>query len=229
MPRTPQDLVGRFWSKVDQSGNHPQGCHEWTKARRPAPDNYGSFKWVNPITGRQESVNASRVAFYLTHGYLPEVACHTCDNPPCCRPDHIYDGNHQTNGADKAGRGRARGKTDQQGEANDSAVLTDAIVIDARKRSKAGETQKSIADSYGVQVPVLGYAIRGQTWNHLDEIEAPHMRRVGGGSRLSAEDIRAIRIDAANGASATLLAQRHGISTANIYAIISRRSWKHVE
>lgn len=53
---------------------------------------------------------------YLTHvlawidanGRLPEgQICHTCDNPPCVNPDHLYDGSHAQNMQDMVDRGRA--------------------------------------------------------------------------------------------------------------------------
>lgn len=230
MPRKPQDLAARFWSKVDQSGG-PDACWPWIKGRRPEPQNYGRFKWVDPTSGRQESINASRVAFYLVHGYLPKVACHTCDNPPCCNPypKHIYDGTHATNGADKAAHGRGRGKPNQRGEDNTSAILTDAVVLDARRSSKAGETQKSIAARYGVQIAVLGYAIRGQTWTHLDEIEAPFVRRIGGATRLTEDTIRAIRREREAGATYYALGPKYDMTPSNVRAICLRKSWAHVK
>lgn len=43
---------------------------------------------------------------------------------------------------------------------------------------------------------------------------------------LSADDVRTIR--AAIGTPKTILAKRYGVSVPNIYAILKRRSWKHV-
>jgi hypothetical protein len=117
MPRQPMDLAQRFWPHVDRSGG-PTACWPWTGSRRKkVGEEYGRFKWTNPVSGVVESVNAARVAFYLTHGHLPVVACHDCDNPPCCNPfeGHVCDGTHATNGEDKAVRGRARGATEPAG------------------------------------------------------------------------------------------------------------------
>lgn len=71
------------------------------------PSGYGSLGNVE-VHGRVRSqVGAHRVAFYLTHGYWPHVARHTCDNRPCVNPAHILDGSHQDNTADMIERGRA--------------------------------------------------------------------------------------------------------------------------
>lgn len=247
----------RFWSKVEIIDDD-DSCWEWKGGRRPVNgEEYGLFRLESHRSGNGHgTIGAHRFAYVLANGgEIPEVARHTCDNPPCCRPSHLIAGSHADNMRDRQERGRYSGQgtnfrgrgikrvqgepiraREQQGEANDSAVLTDAIVIDARRRSKAGETQKVIADEYGVSVAVLGYAIRGKTWNHLDERESPHVRPQGGGSRLTEDDVRAIRsahaaaaTRSARGDVARALAAEHKVSVANIHAIVRRKSWAHVE
>jgi hypothetical protein len=228
-------LEARFWSKV-KIIDDDDSCWVFTGARRPVKgEEYGIFR----IDGDDSkgTIGAHRFAYVLANGgAIPDHARHTCDNPPCCRPKHLLDGTHADNMADKKARGRGRTKSDQRGEANDSAVLTDAIVLDARRRSKAGETQKVIADSYGVSTAIIGFAVRGQTWNHLDEIEAPHVRRAGGGTHLTEDAIRDIRTTFAKattwkerGDTKRELAVRYGMTVANVATIITRKSWAHIE
>lgn len=38
-------------------------------------------------------------------------ACHECDNPPCCNPDHLYPGTNQQNHIDGGKRGRMSGQS----------------------------------------------------------------------------------------------------------------------
>ena len=92
----------RFWSKVDR--RDPGECWPWTAALR-GPDvrrGYGAF-WF-----RGRHVAASRMAWALTHGDPGDgIVCHTCDNPRCCNPGHLYLGTHLDNARDRASRKRS--------------------------------------------------------------------------------------------------------------------------
>lgn len=52
---------------------------------------------------------AHRVAWQLTNGQIPEklFVCHTCDNPPCINPEHLFVGTALDNNRDKSQKGRA--------------------------------------------------------------------------------------------------------------------------
>jgi hypothetical protein len=95
-------LAERFWSKVEQRASDE--CWPWTRGKS---GEYGSVGHVE-VNGRVVTqVGAHRVAFYLTHGYWPRVARHTCHNPPCCNPGHIIDGTPKLNTGDMIEAGRA--------------------------------------------------------------------------------------------------------------------------
>lgn len=91
----------RFWAKVDKDG--PGGCWIWTSTRNHR--GYGLFR---DIPARQ--VATHRYSYMLHKGEIPEglFVCHTCDNPPCCNPDHLWLGTHLENMRDRGAKGRYR-------------------------------------------------------------------------------------------------------------------------
>lgn len=88
-------FVGReFWEYVQKS----DGCWLWSGHRLPS--GYGAC-WFQ---GKHQ--RAHRVSFFLTHGYWPRCALHSCDQPACVNPDHLEDGNQKKNAADREERKR---------------------------------------------------------------------------------------------------------------------------
>lgn len=49
-----------------------------------------------------------RVAWELTYGPIPDgmLVCHSCDNPPCCNPRHLFLGEPIDNTIDMISKGR---------------------------------------------------------------------------------------------------------------------------
>lgn len=92
-------LEQRFWEKVDKRG--PNECWPWMGSAHAR--GYGQI-WVN---GRLEK--ATRVSWSLKNGKpFPRHldACHTCDNPNCVNPSHIWPGTMSDNIKDAYRKGR---------------------------------------------------------------------------------------------------------------------------
>lgn len=96
----------RFWERVDKSGGEAT-CWPWTGGMEY---NYGTLMW------KLEREGAHRVAYLLGHGKHPGelCVCHTCDNPICCNPKHLWLGTISDNIKDMYDKGRgysqSRGK-----------------------------------------------------------------------------------------------------------------------
>ena len=91
----------KFWAKVDKGDG--AGCWLWTgKTNR---DGYGV------LTRQRKGWFAHRYSWTLANGDIPDgmMACHTCDNPPCIRPDHLFLGTRADNLRDMRAKGRGRG------------------------------------------------------------------------------------------------------------------------
>lgn len=146
-------VTRRFESKVDRrAGQGPRGeCHEWTAAT--VPKGYGTFR----IDGRM--IGAHRVAWFLATGEWPnEWVLHTCDNPPCVRFDHLFEGTPAVNSADMRAKGRARAL---RGEQHGRAKLSHAAVEAIRASSEPGVV---LASRYGVSPSAISRVRNRRLW-----------------------------------------------------------------
>lgn len=151
----------RFWSKVDIRGLNE--CWEWQAARHGR--GYGSFK----IAG-YETVTASRMALISHEMREPDGlhVLHTCDNPPCCNPAHLYFGTVAQNNADKSGRGRNR-TGDQSCANNGASKLTEDQVELIVSRFRRGMNNKQIAADLPVGHAMVSKIRRGHMWRPVLE------------------------------------------------------------
>ena len=165
--RTAADLAGdearrstpaRFWARVAISG--PDECWDWI-----GPVN----KWgYGALSYRGQRSNASRIAFQLQNGVVgsQNVVCHTCDRAICCNPGHLFAAPQSVNLADCRAKGRQVYKTGVDHH-RVGAKLTPELVVEARERYAAGETQTALALEFGIHSSVLSRAIRGENWAHV--------------------------------------------------------------
>lgn len=86
----------RFLDKVDKSGD----CWLWTGTLRKC--GYGQIGFNGKV------YRAHRVSYDIHNGEIPKglIVCHTCDNPPCVNPAHLYAGTPMDNTTDMMLRGR---------------------------------------------------------------------------------------------------------------------------
>jgi hypothetical protein len=82
--------------------------HCWIYIRAKDRKKYGRF-----YIGRK-SLGAHRVSYLIFKGDIDEgmFVCHSCDNPSCVNPDHLWVGTVQDNNSDrdKKNRNKPRGK-----------------------------------------------------------------------------------------------------------------------
>ena len=136
----------RFWENVDQTGD----CWEWKLAGYPS--GYGNLYW-----GRRKTY-VHRIAWELTNGPIPDglEVCHTCDNPPCCNPDHLFLGTHQENIQDSVEKGRWA----QAHRAQWKLALTPRQVEEIRSQYKPYViTRVQLARRYNVSIGTVNNVI----------------------------------------------------------------------
>ena len=80
----------RFWIKVTQTNY----CWEWSSSLDEC--GYGRFSLDGEVL-------AHRIAYQLIHGKISKkiLVCHSCDNPKCVNPSHLFIGNQFDNMFDK--------------------------------------------------------------------------------------------------------------------------------
>jgi hypothetical protein len=198
-------------------------CWEWIGAVEK--DNYGVFQ--GEVAGvMYHRAHRFSWAFY-TQSRIPKgmFICHSCDNPRCVNPAHLWMGTLRENYDDMVRKGRRR--TEQRGEMSHRAKLTEnqakAILIDPRPYAE-------IAASYGVAATTITSIKNRESWAHVqvDHIAknspgGPHRR--GMGTKITEEIVREIRKSTEQG---VLLAQKYGISNVLVSNIRRRKVWKHV-
>ncbi|MGH9388833.1 MAG: HNH endonuclease [Vicinamibacteria bacterium] len=75
---------------------------------------------------------------------------HSCDNPLCVRPDHLFIGTASDNMMDCLRKGR-----------HPRVKLSDAQVVEIRRRFAAGERAKDLARCFGVFWTHIYAIVRG--------------------------------------------------------------------
>ncbi len=122
------DVRERFESKIIR---HESGC--WGFRSNHNSRGYPKFK----INGT--STIASRVAWSLFRGEIPAglYVCHTCDNPSCVNPDHLFVGTQQDNMDDCASKGRRRDPAQREACVRGHLMIGEnvRIAIDRRRNS----------------------------------------------------------------------------------------------
>jgi hypothetical protein len=151
----------RFWSKVDKSGG-PDACWPWIAGKQQ--QGYGVFSRDG------KSANAHRVAFDLANGPIPAglFVCHTCDNPPCCNPAHLFSGTHSDNMRDKVAKGRNNSRPPLLvGAQIWTARLTEADVREIRRLRQAGWQFNDLAEEYAVSLNTVRRVVYRESWAHV--------------------------------------------------------------
>ena len=180
--------IQRFWSRVDRRA--PDRCWPFTG---PISDRgYGKFS-------ASGSWRANRLALILSAGLPPtpqHLSCHTCDNPICCNPAHLFWGTHRENMIDSVRKGRhfmLRNKMSPEerrerrrvvsrasyyrrggvpmhmrvGVRKGTAKLDDAKVVMIRQQYASGASLRGLGRAYGVTHSTILQIVQRKRWSHV--------------------------------------------------------------
>lgn len=157
-----EKFYNRFWNKVAISGL--DNCWTWTG--RPNEKGYGL------ISLNSKEYRAHRVSFNLSRQRsLNEGVniCHSCDNPACCNPVHLFEGTPRDNSDDMVAKGRSA-----FGERHSHAKLKEAEVLEIIEMRKTGMLQREIAAAFGVARRTISLITTGKRWKHISKCHSVH-------------------------------------------------------
>lgn len=164
-----ENNVQNFWAKVEKSDS----CWNWIAGK--TKQGYGKIQ-----VGRVWFL-ASRFSYMLHNGLLPKdkpFVLHSCDNPSCVNPAHLWAGTQLDNINDMVSKGRAatgirsgahtHPEKWKRGEENSSSKLTSSQVIEMRKRRDEGNaTIMALCKDYGVCKRTVALILKREKWKHV--------------------------------------------------------------
>lgn len=221
-----------------------RGCWNWTrrsKQRGYGVAYFGKERWL-----------AHRAAYTLAKGAIPEgmSVCHSCDNPACINPDHLWLGTHKENMHDSIKKGRSRKppvhvgedhwrhkypEMVERGEDNPNAIKSDEEVIALRRDYVSGVPLATLFKRYSVTKSSIHDYTSGRSWKHLlgvddsptlEQLKAECARRRRNNARLSKEIADVIRRRIKAGETQRALASEYGVHNATINDIHKNKIWR---
>jgi hypothetical protein len=149
------------------SARAESGCLEWHGYK----DKNGYGILLVTKDGKKNNRKAHRLSYELHVAPIPAqmFVCHSCDNPSCIEPSHLFVGTAADNNADKMKKGRYRpGGKPHLGSMNGRAKLDEQQVTGIRCLVREyGIPAAAIARSLGMSACAVQRAVKGKTWNSL--------------------------------------------------------------
>ncbi len=171
--RKKRPIEERFWAGVERGCS--DACWNW---KRTKTKGYGTLG----LGGRGgKCVYAHRLSWEIANGRSVPAGlcvCHTCDNPACVNPAHLWLGTTRENAIDSVIKGRASSpKKRRPGVLNGRAILTEAAVVQVRAayaaapRGPKGRIRSgalaAMAQRFGLCPDAIREVAKGKLWREV--------------------------------------------------------------
>jgi hypothetical protein len=161
-PGRPANTPEVIWSKVDKRGEDE--CWNWLGYKNE--DGYGRT-WIEDV-----GYYAHRVIYALAYPNTITLRApsrtsdsgfvlHTCDNPSCCNPKHLFIGTHAENMADKVTKNRQNKFPTDTGP---RCKLSMSQAREIRQLRKEGVSARELAQRYEISLPSIKTLLRGDSY-----------------------------------------------------------------
>ncbi len=128
------------------------GCWDWNATKNKA--GYGS------MLHRHKLIKSHRASYMIYNGEIPPstFVLHSCDNPSCSNPQHLFLGSNTDNMRDMAKKGRNKPR----------ATLTQDQVLEVRKLLDLGVPSARIGRDFGVSDVAIHYIKHRKSWKNVN-------------------------------------------------------------
>lgn len=152
-----KNIFQNIWKYIDIKGEDE--CWKWKRCKD------GKGYGVTSLGGKQYLIH--RLVYEQTYTKIPEgiFVCHSCDNPACCNPMHLWLGTHQDNMNDMYEKGRGNKSC---GEEHYNVILSDRDVLEIREKFTTGNyTQTKLGKMFGVCHQHISDIVNNKRRNHI--------------------------------------------------------------
>jgi len=149
------DEMDRFKWYIET--NEKTGCWNWTRGK----DGGGYGVFFSCKYGREKT---HRISYMENFGDVPEgmFVCHTCDNPSCCNPEHLFLGSNQDNIDDKVRKNR---QSRLFGVRNGRAILSEETVRSIRNDYQSGTySYRDLVKKYSISQTQIARIVKEESW-----------------------------------------------------------------
>lgn len=119
------------------------------------------------ITHNNKKYLSHRLSYLIFKGKIPKdlYVLHTCDNPPCVNPDHLWTGSQFDNMLDMKQKNRSSKGLIRAGQNNPKSKLKNKDINVIKDLYKNGTKVKEISKMFNVYWTTIYKILNNETWN----------------------------------------------------------------